>query len=68
MTRRFLSLSPKARAAFLNAKQSRFLERLARELDPLGPAPNGDTPHCFRQRIGRPSIPVRTALKDGLGE
>jgi len=61
MPKRYLSLSPEARAAFLNAKQSRFLERLARELDALGPDPNGDTPNCFRQRIGRPAVPVRRA-------
>ena len=39
MSRRFLSLSRKERAALLDAKQDRFLKRLARELEALGPNP-----------------------------
>jgi hypothetical protein len=54
MTQRFLSLSREERVASLDAKQSRFLEHLARKLDALGPDPNGDTSNCFHQRRGRP--------------
>jgi hypothetical protein len=55
MTRRFTSLTREERAALLDAKQSRFLERVAKA---LGPDPNSDTPSCFRQKRGRTAIPV----------
>ena len=63
MPKRFTSLPRAERAALLNAKQTRFLEDLARTLEALGPDPKGDTPSCFRQRQGRPAIPPRTRAK-----
>jgi stage V sporulation protein SpoVS len=38
MIRRFLSLSRQEREAMLYTKKAQFLERLARELEALGPA------------------------------
>ena len=54
------SLSPKERAALLEAKRTAFLEHLARELAAMGPDPKGNTPSCFRQKRGRTAIPVKT--------
>ena len=71
MTRRSLSLSREERAASLDAKQSRFLENLARELDALGSAPSAPKPppaNVFYRRKGRPLLPRRTATKDHQGE
>ena len=69
MTQRFTSLSREERAALLDAKQSRFLENLARELDALSSAPPAPKPppaNVFYRKRGQ--LPRRTALKDGLGE
>jgi hypothetical protein len=58
MTRRFTSLSREERTALLDAKQSRFLENLAKA---MGPDPDSNTPSRFLQRRGRTAIPVRMA-------
>jgi hypothetical protein len=61
MTRRFTSLSREERTALLDAKQSRFLENLAKA---MGPDPDSSTPSRFLQRRGRTAIPIRMAPQE----
>jgi hypothetical protein len=64
-TRRFTSLTRQERETLIDTKEARSRERLARELKAFGPDPNGDTPSCFRQKRGRPAIPVVRAPPGG---
>ena len=71
MTRRFLSLTREERAASLDAKQSRFLEDLARELDALSSAPSAPKPppaNLFYRKRGGLCSPALMASKDRQGE
>ena len=48
MTKRFTSLPPHERAAFLAKKENHFLQALARELDALDPILKYSAP-CFQE-------------------
>ena len=59
MTKRFDSGPREQQETLIDAKQARFLERLARKLEALGLDPNGPASRCFQRRCGRPAAADR---------